>query len=72
MKEVRFDTSKNQIHHLFVWDFAYRSHRKPYWEYFALDRWRFCQRCQKVNNILRPILNDVHRKKVFKERFVNL
>ena len=45
-KNVTFNDYVN-IHPMIVWSFAYRQHRKTYWEFVAVDRWRFRRRINK-------------------------
>lgn len=63
-KRVTFADSKNQVHIMRDWDFAYRDHRKKYWENFAMDRDRFQNRIKRTSKILNPII----RKQGFKIR----
>lgn len=70
-KEVRFCLEKNKVHTLFVWSFACRAVRKPYWMFIAIDRYRFMHRIKSVSRILDPILTAKHRETVFNQRFIN-
>lgn len=38
-------------------------YRKPYWEIYAVDRFRFNERIKTVEKILNPILAPSHRAK---------
>lgn len=67
-KKVTF-SSKNDVHIMVVWQYAYRAYRKKYWEFFPLDRIRFKDRIDKISKIVTPILNCEHRNKVYEERF---
>lgn len=69
MKKVTFNEKNNQVHHLVTWSYAYKSSRKKYWEFFAVDRLRFHRRIEEASNILGPILDTNHRCKIFNERF---
>jgi hypothetical protein len=45
--------------------------RECYWEVFARDRARFRDRIQQAAEILNPVLDPSHRKKVFQEISLN-
>ena len=44
------------VHHMVVWNFAYRSCRKGPWEEFARDRERFQRRICEMGKIIEPCL----------------
>lgn len=67
-KAVKF-SQKITIQYMYCWTFAYRAARKRYWEEKALDRARFERRIEKIAKIIEPVLKDVHRFKMYKERF---
>ena len=64
-KKVSFDESKNTIHYMYVWTYAYRSCRQRYWELFYLDNLRFRDRIKRIKPKLDEILSVEHREKVF-------
>ena len=43
MKKVRFNDCIT-THYMIAWDFAYKRCRQKYWEYIAVDRFRFQRR----------------------------
>lgn len=57
-KKVHFkpDDQLATIHHLIVWNFAYRQARKGTWRADALDRLRFQRKVVELDKILTPIL----------------
>lgn len=69
MKSVSFNENKNKVYVLITWKFAYNSARKKYWEFYAIDRIRFRRRIQLISQIVNPVLDQVHRYKIYKERF---
>lgn len=69
-KKVRFDDSRNKIHTLRTWSYAYRQARKGLWEREAIDRIRFQHRIDNVHIVLRDILVAEHRLQIYLERFV--
>ncbi len=44
------------VHHMFTWNYAYRSCRKGPWEQYARDRQHFRRRIDSVACVLRPCL----------------
>uniref|UniRef100_A0A4P6D8M8 Protein phosphatase 1 regulatory subunit 15a n=1 Tax=Rhodnius prolixus TaxID=13249 RepID=A0A4P6D8M8_RHOPR len=72
-KKVSFANGKNlvQIRKMVVWDFALRAARKGPWEMIALDRSRFKTKIQQLSNIISPILEQKHRRRIFHQRFTN-
>lgn len=70
-REVKFDITKNKIHNMVAWSYAYKQARKGQWEQVALDRFRFHQRIKKVNVVLEKILNCSHRQRIYFERFTS-
>lgn len=69
-KKVTFNEERNQIHHLITWSYAYNSSRKKYWQFLAVDRFRFQRRIEETSKFLDSVLDKNHRCKIFKERFV--
>lgn len=69
MRRVKFDETKNKIHIMTLWPFAYRNARKVYWELMVLDRIRFQRRIEQVGKIICHIFDYNHRCNIFKERF---
>jgi len=63
MRTVRFNEVP-QVHHIIAWNFAYRKAREKYWEFFALDDFRFKRRIQHIAKILEKILDSKHREKI--------
>lgn len=51
------------------WSFAYQNARKGLWEEAARDRSRFQFRLRRLSDILKPILANEHRNKIYTERF---
>lgn len=70
MKSCRFEVSKNVTHCMVVWTFAYKQARKGEWERYACDRIRFRCRIDVCNHIIAPVLDPLHRRKIYNERFV--
>ncbi|CAH1117656.1 unnamed protein product [Phaedon cochleariae] len=70
-KKVRFAEEDKlcELHPMIHWSYAYQSARKGPWEQYARDRDRFNKRIIETENILSPILNLNHRKKVYKQRY---
>lgn len=68
-RHVQFDELRNQVHYMYTWNYAYREHRKIYWEQVALDRWRFEENIKHLSCIINPILNVQHRQKIYEMRF---
>jgi Phosphatase-1 catalytic subunit binding region len=69
MPRVTFDESRNEVHSMVVYSFAYKNARKRYWEYFAADARRFQKRIERISVVISPILSDEHRYKMYRERF---
>ncbi|KAG5673692.1 hypothetical protein PVAND_003715 [Polypedilum vanderplanki] len=68
-KKVHFNAAV-KVNFIRAWDYAYREARKgDVWLQLARDRERFNKRIQDCGNLLRPILNENHRRKVFADRF---
>ena len=63
-KIVRFNP-ETEIHYMIYWNFAYKTARKGHWQTFALDRFRFQNRIQNSEKILKPIFNNLHRLKIW-------
>lgn len=72
-KRVRFadDHELCEIHPMVQWSFAYQAARKGPWEEFARDRERFRMRINNLSNVITPILDQTHRKKIYAERFTD-
>lgn len=69
MGKVRIDESKNEMHRMYAWTYAYRQSRKCNWEEMYLDRLRFKNRISYVNDMLHLYLSSEFRNKIFHERF---
>lgn len=67
-KQVTF-SQKPTIHYMVTWKFAYKECRKKWWENVAIDRIRFERRISQLSSILEPIFENMHRCKIYKERF---
>jgi len=67
-RKVRFDLNP-KIYILNEENLEYRQTRQKYWEFFAIDRYRFQKRINSVNNIINHILDNDHRRKIYQERF---
>lgn len=68
-KRVHFNL-KPDIFYMKKWDYAYREARKGCWHLYAIDRFHFQRKINKIDKILSPILAFHHRRTVFQERFV--
>lgn len=68
-RKVKFDTSRNKMYNMVVWNYAYREARKGRWEIKALDRFRFQRRIQSVGVVILNILDQKHRHRIYMERF---
>ena len=57
-KKVSFvcDAKLINVHHIVVWNFAYRSCRKGPWEQYARDRMHFRCRINRVSSVIEPCL----------------
>jgi protein phosphatase 1 regulatory subunit 15B len=44
------------VHHMIVWQYAYRAARVSPWETLARDRARFIRRINQMESIIGPIL----------------
>ena len=57
-KKVSFvcDSELVHVHHIIVWNYAYRSCRKGPWEQYARDREHFRCRIDRVSSIIEPCL----------------
>ena len=58
-----------KIHYLIHWNFAYKTARIGPWQTFALDRFRFQCQIRNIENILRPIFDEMHRTRIWQQRF---
>lgn len=67
--KVKFETSKNKLHNMVTWRYAYEQARRGHWQIAALDRSRFERRISEANKVLADILNCNHRKRIYSERF---
>jgi len=63
-KEVTFDP-RPKVCNQYVWRFAYQQARKSVWEQYARDRDRFTRRIIESEHIINPVLNRLHRERVF-------
>lgn len=61
---VKFDMTKNKIHNMVVWRYAYEQARKGHWQTVALDRCRFARRVEEANQVLGYVLDCNHRKRI--------
>lgn len=68
-KRVRFDESKNKVHNMHCWIFAYRQSRTGAWETAARDRFRFEKRVRELEDKLTIVTHTENRSRVYKERF---
>lgn len=68
-RKVTFNENMNQVHLMIAWKFAYSTARKTYWEYLAVDRYRFELRIKAASVVISPILDPQHRCKIYKQRF---
>lgn len=70
-KKVSFapDNRLVSVRTMRTWDYASRSARLGPWEELARDSMRFCHRISRTEEILRPILSEDHRTKIWHERF---
>jgi len=64
VKKVTFDP-KPKVYVQYVWPFAYQQARKSEWEKYAHDRDRFTRRIIESTNNINPVLNSLHRERVF-------
>lgn len=64
---VKFNESLNKVYYLY--EPEGNDWRKPYWEYFAVDRFRFENRVLNLQSIINPVLDHQHRKRIYFERF---
>jgi IS1 family transposase len=69
MKNVSFDESKNKVHRLIVWSYAYQQARIGQWECAARDRSRFQRNIETVSVVLTAVLESDYRLRVYQERF---
>lgn len=73
-KKVRFADGNNlvKVKLLVVWTFAHRAVRKcRIWQEAYYDSIRFERRIALASTVLSPILDSLHRAKVFESRFSN-
>lgn len=69
MKQVTFNADLNKVHILLAWSFAYRKARESDYAQCILDRYRFQNRIKYTKNLLRGVLEDGYRNKIYSERF---
>ena len=69
-KTVTFNEKKNSIFTLFVWSYAYRKARESDYEQYVLNRYRFQNRMKYAENLLKNVLEENYRNKVYNERFL--
>lgn len=65
------DSSLKTVHHMVVWNHAYRAARRGPWEQFVRDRDRFTSRIRQMESVLAPVLCTDHRRRMWKERFAD-
>lgn len=68
-KSVTINESNNRIHLLVAWAFAYRKARESTYELLAIDRYHFKRRIERSELILKNILSNNHRCKIYNDRF---
>lgn len=68
-RKVHWSDNLINVQLMYAWPFAYRVSRKGFWEQCARDRERFHMRINRINNILKPILSEEHRCKIWNERY---
>lgn len=68
-KSVTINESNNEIHLLVAWGFAYRKARESTYEFLARDRCHFKRRIECCELLLRNILNNDYRCKIYNDRF---
>lgn len=56
---------------MITWGYAYKAARKGPWEEAARDRNRFKIRVSRYEDLLKEVLNDKHRSKIYNARFSN-
>ena len=61
MKRVTFSSDDPVVYILEEARGEWMEYRKPYWEHYALDRFRFKKRINDLEIILNPILTPEHR-----------
>lgn len=66
MKKVSFN-EKNKVFNLVAWSFAYREARKS--DYLTVNRLHFQRRIQLCEEKMTQIFSNVHRMKIYNERF---
>ncbi|KAK5650160.1 hypothetical protein RI129_001189, partial [Pyrocoelia pectoralis] len=65
---VWFNDSRNSVHYMTVWQYAYKQARKGEWEQLARDSVHFARRVEIVSKDISPILENEHRTFVFATR----
>lgn len=68
MKSVKFDESKNTVHVMVVWAFAYRKAREFNYEDFS-NNMHFKRRIENMDTLLKHIFDVNYRNKIYMERF---
>lgn len=69
-KTVKFNEEKNVVYTLFTWEYAYRKARESNYEQYILDRYRFQNKIKYVENLLKDVLEEKNRNKIYIERFM--
>lgn len=69
-KHVKFNLQP-EMHHLHVWNYAYREARKGPWMRIALDRYRFKRRIALIGSNISNVFDKHHRMKIFSQRFAS-
>lgn len=67
-KKVTFASSVS-VRPMIAWCFAHRSARRGPWMFFVLDTARFNNRIRQTGIIRDPVLDPIHRNKIYKKRF---
>lgn len=68
MKKVTFN-GKNKVFTLVAWNFAYREARKSDYLTVYINRLHFQRRIQLCEEKMTQIFSNVHRAKIYNERF---
>lgn len=67
---VQFDETKNEVHRMITWNYAYRCARENMYERLARDRLHFQRRIKRISIVLNCVLTEKHRQKIYCERFM--
>lgn len=54
---------------MITWSYAYQEARKGPWQKYAVDRVRFKDHIKALEQKIKPVLDNKHRKQIFVERF---